>query len=121
MTTRKWWVSALAAIALLGCRSSNGTGLASASLTINNQTASATLSLSVGSNPPMVIAAGKSICEAFSSTMDTTVFTITVNTTGGAPASQDFDWVTATDPHVTVIAADLAASVALAEGPGGSC
>jgi hypothetical protein len=121
VTARTWWVSVLAAIALLGCRGSNGTGPAGASLTINNQTANATLSLNVGSNPTVVIAAGKSTCEGFSSTMDTTVFAITVNTAGGAPASQDFDWVTATDPHVTVIAADLAGSVALAEGPGGNC
>lgn len=98
-----------------------GTDPRAASLTIDNQTASATLELNVGSNPPVVVAAGKSTCEGFSSTMDTTVFTITVNTTGGAPASQDFDWVTATDPHLTIIAADLAGSVALAEGPGGSC
>ena len=115
------WISALVATALLGCRGGNDTGPAGASLTITNQTANATLSLNVGSNPTVVIAAGKSTCEGFSSTVDTTVFTITVNTTGGAPASQDFDWVTTTDPHVTVIAADLAGSVALAEGPGGSC
>lgn len=116
------WISALVATALLGCGGNGtGTGPGAASLTINNQTTSATLALTVGSNPTVVIAAGKSTCKGFSSTMDTTVFTITVNTTGGAPASQDFDWVTATDPHLTLIAADLAGSVALAEGPGGSC
>lgn len=68
MTSRTWWVSALVAIA-----GSNGTGPAGASLTVNNQTANATLSLNVGSNPTVVIAA------------------------------------------------DLAGSVALAEGPGGNC
>ncbi|HEV2749817.1 MAG TPA: hypothetical protein VGV12_04760 [Gemmatimonadales bacterium] len=120
MTTQIPWVSAFAATALLGC-GGNGTGPTGASLTVNNHTASATLSLDVGSNPTVVIAAGQSICQRFSSTMDTTVFTITVNTTDGTPASQDFDWVTATDPHLTIIAADLSGAVALAEGPGGSC
>jgi len=120
MTSRMRWVSALAATALLGC-GGDGTGPVGASLTVENQTASATLSLNVRSNPMVVIAAGKSTCERFSPTMDTTVFTITVNTTGGAPASQDFDWVTATDPHLTIIAADLAGAIALAEGLGGSC
>ena len=115
------WISALVAIALLGCGGSNGTGPAGASLTVRNQTASATLSLNVESNPTVIIAAGGSTCERFSLTMDTTAFTVTVSSTGAAPVSQGFAWVTATDPHELIIAADLAGSVALAEGPGGSC
>ena len=120
MTKALGWVSALAAITLLGC-AGNGTAPATASLTINNQTTNATLAIAVGSNPTVLIAAGKSICEQFSSTMDTTVFTITVNASGASPVNQDFSWVTATDPHLMIIAADLVGTVALAEGPGGSC
>ena len=112
-------ISVVALIALLGCSSS--TGPAGASLTVNNQTSNASLSLDVGSNPTVVIPAGQSLCRPFSLTMDTTVFTITVNATGAPPASQDFSWVTATDPRWMIIAADISGAVFLAEGPGGSC
>jgi len=113
-------ISALPVIAQLACGGTS-TGLASATLTVNNQTANATVSLDVVSNPTIVIAAGKSICKQFSSTMDTTVFTITVSTTGGPPLSQGFSWVTAIDPHLTIIAAEISGSVVLAEGPTGNC
>jgi len=112
-------ISALAVIAQLACGGTS-TGPGSATLTLNNET-SATLSLDVGSSPTVVIAAGKSICRQFSSTMDTTVFTITVSTTGGPPLSQGFSWVTAIDPHLTIIAAEISGSVVLAEGPTGNC
>jgi len=112
-------ISALAVIAQLAC-GGNSTGVASATLTVNNQTANASVSLDVVSNPTVVIAAGKSICKQFSSTMDTTVFTITVTTTG-PPLSQGFSWVTAIDPHLTIIAAEISGSVVLAEGPTGNC
>ena len=113
-------ISALAVIAQLACGGTS-TGPGSATLTVNNQTANATVALDVGSSPTVVIAAGKSICKQFSSTTDTTVFTITVNTAGGPPLSQGFSWVTATDPHLTIIAAEISGSVVLAEGPTGNC
>ena len=115
------WISTLAAGLLVAGCGGNGTGPGDASLTINNQTTNAALSLDVGSNPTVTIPAGTSTCKRFASTSDTTVFTITINTPGAAPVSEDFGWVTATDPHWTVIAADLSGAVALAEGPGGSC
>ena len=117
----RWIVSCIVATGLLGCHG-DATGLAgTASLTVTNQTASATLALDMGSNPTVTIPAGTSTCKRFPSMSDTTVFTITINAPGAAPVSQDFSWVTATDPHWTIIAADLSGAVALAEGPGGSC
>ncbi|HYL54533.1 MAG TPA: hypothetical protein VEU73_03035 [Gemmatimonadales bacterium] len=117
----RWVVSCILATGLLGCHR-DPTGLAgAASLTLTNQTANATLTLDIGSNPTATIPAGTSACKRFASTSDTTVFTITINAPGAAPVSEDFSWVTATDPHWTIIAADLSGTVALAEGPGGSC
>jgi hypothetical protein len=117
----RWIASCILATGLLGCHG-DATGLAgAASLTVTNQTASATLALDMGSNPTVTIPAGTSTCKRFASTSDTAMFTITINTPGAAPVSQDFSWVTATDPHWTIIAADLSGAVALAEGPGGSC
>lgn len=113
-------ISALAVVAQFACGGTS-TGPAAASLTVNNQTASATLSLDVGSSPTVVIAAGKSICKPFASAMDTTEFTITVNTAGTPPLSQGFSWVTAIDPHLTIIAAQISGGVVLAEGPTGNC
>ena len=117
----RWIVSGILVTGLLGCHG-DATGLAGAtSLTVTNQTTSATLALDMGSNPTVTIPAATSTCKRFASTSDTTVFTITINTPGAAPVSEDFSWVTATDPHWTIIAADLSGAVALAEGPGGSC
>lgn len=116
----RWIAACVLATGLLGCHG-GVTGPVGASLTVTNQTTSATLTLEVGSNPTVTIPAGTSTCKRLASTSDTTVFTITINTSGAAPVSEDFSWVTATDPHWTVIAADLSGAVALAEGPGGSC
>lgn len=117
----RWIAAYVLAKGLLGCHGDVTGPVGAASLTVTNQTASATLALDVASNPTVTIPAGTSTCKRFASTSDTTVFTITINTSGAAPVSEDFSWVTATDPHWTVIAADLSGAVALAEGPGGSC
>ncbi len=117
----RWIISSVLATGLFGCHGDATGPAGAASLTVTNQTASATLALDIGSNPTVTIPAGTSTCKRFASASDTTVFTITINTPGAAPVSEDFSWVTATDPHWTVIAADLVGSVGLAEGPGGSC
>jgi len=117
----RWIVSCVLATGLLGCHGDATGPAGAASLTVTNHTASALLALDIGSNPTVTIPAGTSTCKRFASTSDTTVFTITITTAGAAPVSEDFSWVTATDPRWTIIAADLAGSVALAEGPGGRC
>ena len=120
MSSRLGWISPLAAgLLVAGC--GNGTGPAGASLTVTNNTASATLTLDGRVSPTVVIPAGRSTCARFAATTDTIQFTITIDTGGAAPVAEGFSWVTATDPHLTIIAADLTGSVALAEGPGGSC